>query len=465
MSQQLVNNLLSKLREKHEYVQDDYMQHEFIETKSVLLCLMHTKEFSKSDTDWLLNFEYQINITGKIVTHYTKKWKPNKSSKVLQNEWIDIFTLLLYKHFLDIKNLNKTDTELLKIINSIFKSLDLASSSWLKKGSELYTSISEDFERVINNVSHDENLSGNDFIDNFTKSNKSLEVLPITVLFFEGPIARAYLATIYSMGFKPQKIIHLVSRHDVVTKKSIGKLFPDSLRKTYAATIHKQKIHYWPNKISKDQPELKKSIFNCIINDYQFSQAILDNANKLKPLTYFCSNIEILLIDNLGDSLLIERLKRLPESTLLYTGGGIVPKDLLDISTIKFIHIHPGFLPRLRGADCTLWSLLLYGRTSASCFYMDDGIDTGNIILASWLPRISFKISRNNYDLITLYRSIYSFLDPWVRSFVLRQVIKKYGSTNFYSIHASKQDSDNGTSLNFMHNKIKDVVIEHLFPH
>ena len=155
----------------------------------------------------------------------------------------------------------------------------------------------------------------------------------------------------------------------------------------------------------------------------------------------------------------------MPESTLLYTGGGIVPKQLLDISNIKLIHIHPGFLPRLRGADCTLWSVLMYETTSASCFYMDDGIDIGNIILASWLPKISFKISHNKYDSKTLYQSIYSYLDPWVRSFVLRQVINKYSGTNFYAISATEQVKDSGITLHFMHNKIKDVVIDKLFSH
>ena len=45
-----------------------------------------------------------------------------------------------------------------------------------------------------------------------------------------------------------------------------------------------------------------------------------------------------------------------------------------------FINIHPSFLPDLRGSD-PVPGALLYGRMSgATCYVMDDKIDTGNII-------------------------------------------------------------------------------------
>ena len=69
MTQLLVNKLLSRLCEEHEYTQYDYRYLKVIDTQNVLLCLMHAKEFSKSDTDGLLNLERQINITGKIVKY------------------------------------------------------------------------------------------------------------------------------------------------------------------------------------------------------------------------------------------------------------------------------------------------------------------------------------------------------------------------------------------------------------
>ena len=54
----------------------------------------------------------------------------------------------------------------------------------------------------------------------------------------------------------------------------------------------------------------------------------------------------------------------------LFTGGGLVPKSLLSFQNIKFIHFHPRYLPIVKGADCTLWSSLIFGRTAATRFIM-----------------------------------------------------------------------------------------------
>ena len=61
MSQLLANKMLSSLCDEYELQIDDKKQ-EFIDTQFILLCLIHTPEFSKSDVEWLDNFEYKINI-------------------------------------------------------------------------------------------------------------------------------------------------------------------------------------------------------------------------------------------------------------------------------------------------------------------------------------------------------------------------------------------------------------------
>ena len=85
------------------------------------------------------------------------------------------------------------------------------------------------------------------------------------------------------------------------------------------------------------------------------------------------------------------------------------------VEHLKFLHIHPGFLPNIRGADCALWSSLLTGHTSATCFYMSPGIDTGDIIRPCWLPSLSFAVDTRDIDLQSMYRILYGFLDPRIR--------------------------------------------------
>ena len=77
------------------------------------------------------------------------------------------------------------------------------------------------------------------------------KVLPLTVMFYEGPIARAYLQTLKSLGFKPERIVHMVSSNDLASGKAVGTWLPSGLRKTYAASLQRQRIHYWPKTIAK----------------------------------------------------------------------------------------------------------------------------------------------------------------------------------------------------------------------
>ncbi|WP_019216303.1 formyltransferase family protein, partial [Legionella tunisiensis] len=166
-----------------------------------------------------------------------------------------------------------------------------------------------------------------------------------------------------------------------------------------------------------------------------------------------------LLINDLNDPALYDFLINESASAFLFTGGGIVPAKLLEIATHKFIHIHPGYLPDFRGADCTLWSSFLTGQTSASCFYMSPGIDDGDVILAKWLPKPILKEEFKSIETKTQYRFIYSFVDPWVRSFVLRELVSSY--TDFLSINAVQQQND-GTMYYFMHEKMKALVFNML---
>lgn len=138
-----------------------------------------------------------------------------------------------------------------------------------------------------------------------------------------------------------------------------------------------------------------------------------------------------------------------------------MPATLLALKHLKFLHIHPGFLPDIRGADCTLWSSLLTGHTSATCFYMSPGIDTGDIISPYWLPRLSFNTDIKNIDRQSIYRAVYGFLDPWVRAFVLRDVI--YLNNNYEALASISQSEENGATFHFMHQRLRNASFEMLF--
>ena len=145
---------------------------------------------------------------------------------------------------------------------------------------------------------------------------------------------------------------------------------------------------------------------------------------------------------------------------ILYTSG-VIPAELLDLRHLKFLHIHPGFLPDIRGADCALWSLLLAGHTSATCFYLSPGIDTGDIICPHWLPKLSFYVNETGIELQSTYRIVYSFLDPWVRAFVLRDIT--INNQKFDALASTPQLEKDGITFHFMHQRLQDSIFRKLF--
>ena len=92
---------------------------------------------------------------------------------------------------------------------------------------------------------------------------------------------------------------------------------------------------------------------------------------------------------------------------------------------------------------------------------MSPGIDTGNIIHPCWLPKLSFGVSSPDIGLQSLYRATYAFVDPWVRSFVLREVVTRYDS--FYQLESAPQSKSSGTTFHFMHQRLRAAAFHKLF--
>ena len=236
---------------------------------------------------------------------------------------------------------------------------------------------------------------------------------------------------------------------------------PKKLKYNYISSIQKNRIHYWPKYLSKKSSDLKNIIIDQVKTNFSFSNSTINNAYSLLPLSKYSDNVEHIFLKDLNDKILSTYLLNESKDPILYTGGGILPRKLFDINKLKYFHIHPGYLPNIRGADCTLWSSLLTGHTSASCFLMSPGIDMGDIIETAWLPPISFNLDIKKHDYQLVYRAIYSFLDPWIRSYVLRHVFNKNTSLKDFSL--KPQLTHEGVNYHFMHRFLKEIALNNLF--
>lgn len=408
----------------------------------------------------------RFDINSCFFISYKSSGVKNTNDQITNKNILEIALFVLYKAvFLETEQSASTEI-LLKRFNVFFKAQSLISVDWLSNDSQYEIEILRHWEELKSKLPlkllqveisdcHDV-LGGND-----EKTPEGLKEIDLTVMFYEGPNSRAYLETIRGLGLKPKKIIELIAGNDIVTKKPVGRWLPSGLRKTYASNIQKNKIHHWPKFIQKNHDDLYKSIVKEVENKFKLSASLIDRANDLNDLTNYCAEIKQLIITGLNDPLLYKYLSDEPSGAILFTGGGIVPKKLLEITGLKFIHIHPGFLPLIRGADCALWSAMVNGHVSASSFYMAPGIDTGDIIKACWLPKFALSYSGEKVDDIMKYRAVYSFLDPWIRAFMLRKVICE--NNNYSDIKTTEQNEDDGITYHFMSTELKNVALNGFF--
>lgn len=287
-----------------------------------------------------------------------------------------------------------------------------------------------------------------------------LKTAPITLLFWEGPIARAYLATLRDCGYRPQRIINLVSDVDIFNGNSLARWLPTGIRNFYCKSVHQSRAHFWSRHIRQRHPELFFAIKTAVARDFGVREECYQECQSLLPLSEYCEDVSDLLIESLRDIRLLNALSK-EKGAMLFTGGGIVPPPLLDLPNLNFLHIHPGKLPSFRGADCTLWSWLVTGRPSASLFYLASGIDDGEVVISQFLPDVRFDVDTAIYDQKTLYRAVYAFLDPWVRAFVLKQSVD---STSGLSIISSnKQDHAFSVNFHFMHDELLKLAFNRVF--
>ena len=84
-----------------------------------------------------------------------------------------------------------------------------------------------------------------------------------------------------------------------------------------------------------------------------------------------------------GNTEFIEELKRQnPDVICVVAYGKILPKEVLKIPKYGCINVHGSLLPKYRGAAPIQWSILNGDKTTGvTTIYMDEGMDSGDMIL------------------------------------------------------------------------------------
>lgn len=401
----------------------------------------------------------KFDINNKLYLFYDDNEKKASETLIDVEPYGLLFICLIFKQILFFdSNLSKQKAYRYKKFNVLFKSIDQFDPQRIKISNNIYDLIDKSWDQLSSKISA---YAAEPVKCEQVEIYKQEQIIPITVLFYEGPIGRAFLSSLKLLNLKPQKIISIIPSEDLFTKNKLGTWLPGFMKMNYITTIQKNKIHYWPRLLEKKYPEIVSMFRAEIKSKFGFSVEAQVDSTSLKPLDEFSPNIESILIKNLSDDALLAKLSGEKKSSILYTGGGIMPLKLLDLEHLRFIHIHPGFLPEVRGADCLLWSNLIYGQSSASSFYMAKGIDTGDILKAKWLPILDLNLNGHQIDGLSMYRMIYSFIDPWVRSVLLKDLVTEH--SDFFEIHSTSQNSAEGLNFHFMHQKLRSLSLKSMF--
>lgn len=137
----------------------------------------------------------------------------------------------------------------------------------------------------------------------------------------------------------------------------------------------------------------------------------------LDSLDRACPVIRV-LTDDINSYLVHEALRKCSGRFIIFSARGILKREAFALGK-QFIHVHPGLLPQYRGSTCFYYSLLENGFLGSTAFFMDEKIDTGEIIAAS-----KFSV---NYGIRPDQRFFMDYiLDPYIRAVTLKKVLAAY---------------------------------------
>lgn len=286
--------------------------------------------------------------------------------------------------------------------------------------------------------------------------------LPLTILVHEGPMARAYLGTMKELGYLPDRILVLVQTRDVATRKPVLSWLPSFLRKPAAARIQDLRMNFWPRELHRRHRDLVEAILASLAVHYGVPSRIAGYLLEPSDYATFGTKVETLLVDGFRDAAFHQWLgQQFPGTAVLFTGGGLLPPSVLAYSNVKFIHVHPGFLPQVKGSDGLLWSTLVRGCPGATCFYMNKAIDGGEIVLARDLPPLALPQAFHDLSVEDQYRLLYSFVDPLLRAALWGEVVKTFGE-DLYSMPCRAQEPGQGQTYYFMSDHLRRIAMSRL---
>ena len=259
----------------------------------------------------------------------------------------------------------------------------------------------------------------------------------ISLVFDEGPIARCYLEQSKRECLKFEEIIYL-------GRKSFF------LNKNFSCKLNFYIKNKKPIIFLKDR-NIKKLV-SIIEDHFELKKNFFEDAYKFYTLDENCKKFHYLSNNNINYSENCRTIKELGTSRFLISGNTIL-KEILDINK-EFLHIHPAYLPDIRGADGSLWNIKKKNCFGGSAFLVNKKIDTGDIIYRQLINFNNFKILDHKYKK-KLNDIWFCFIDPAIRCKILKNLI-----LNKLLVVKSEIKNQDGEYFSFMKSGDKQKILE-----
>ena len=162
-------------------------------------------------------------------------------------------------------------------------------------------------------------------------------------------------------------------------------------------------------------PDIAKGCLEKLINENREIVGVVTQADKpigrgkkmgMPPVKELAleHNISVYQPTKARDEEFINTLKEInPDVIVVVAYGQILPKALLDIPKYGCINVHVSLLPKYRGAAPINW-VIINGeeKTGVTTMYMDEGLDTGDIILQNEFPLDNEITAGELHDVMTV---------------------------------------------------------------
>ncbi len=227
-----------------------------------------------------------------------------------------------------------------------------------------------------------------------------------------------------------------------------------SIFETYNSNLN-MKIPYtfWSNpEINSILNEYFLTNYNIDISGFkEFFKTKLRKIENINEVNFYNSkNINMETLENIKF--------KTKNNIILNTGSFIYTQKLINNLNNNVYHVHPGYLPDLKGADGIFWSILKFNKVGMSLFRINEKIDEGEIYARKNFNFYKFEHPVfNNLTIKEKYNFILSTLDPILRG----KYFSEWGVPSLIKKEPIQNSSGNYNT--FMNEKELKNVLEKIF--